>query len=261
MEMDNYSVYAHVFPNEKIYIGLTSKEPEKRWKNGNGYRNQKLMWRAIQKYGWNNIEHIIIDSNLTRLDAENLEIQLIKEFNSNDNNKGYNISTGGESANGHILTNETKHQLSIVNTGKTLSNETKNKISNTLKGIRRSEDTKEKMRIAKIGENNPNYNKRGVNNSFYGYKFSEKSKEKMSIAHKGKKLSESTKKKLSEQRKGIKHPLIRSVICVETGIIYDYIRQASELTHISESHISQVCSGKRKSAGGYHWKYYIKDCA
>lgn len=52
----NYSVYVHVFPNGKLYIGATRQEPKKRWRGGGGYRNQKAMHEAILKYGWDNIK-------------------------------------------------------------------------------------------------------------------------------------------------------------------------------------------------------------
>lgn len=35
--MNNYIVYKHIFPNNKIYIGLTRQKPERRWRNGDGY--------------------------------------------------------------------------------------------------------------------------------------------------------------------------------------------------------------------------------
>ena len=37
--MKNYTVYKHISPNGKIYIGITSKEPIKRWNGGSGYLN------------------------------------------------------------------------------------------------------------------------------------------------------------------------------------------------------------------------------
>ena len=63
--MDNYKVYVHVNKiNGKLYIGLTkSKNPNRRWENGNGYRNNILFNRAIQKYGWDSFEHIVLFEN------------------------------------------------------------------------------------------------------------------------------------------------------------------------------------------------------
>ena len=44
------------------------------------------------------------------------------------------------------------------------------------------------------------------------------------------------------------------VLCVETGIIYDSGKQASELTGTCRSSISNCLNGKRNKAGGFHWK-------
>lgn len=90
----SWCVYKHTAPNGKVYIGITSKSPEQRWKNGNGYSNQ-LFGRAIAKYGWENIQHEIIESNLNECDAKKLEKQLIKKYKSNEKLFGYNVSDGG----------------------------------------------------------------------------------------------------------------------------------------------------------------------
>lgn len=47
----------------------------------------------------------------------------------------------------------------------------------------------------------------------------------------------------------------RSVMCVETNTQYKSISEASRITGVYHSNISAVCRGKRKSAGGYTWKY------
>lgn len=31
---NNYSVYIHIFPNSKVYIGITKRQPKDRWQNG-----------------------------------------------------------------------------------------------------------------------------------------------------------------------------------------------------------------------------------
>lgn len=46
----------------------------------------------------------------------------------------------------------------------------------------------------------------------------------------------------------------RPVIC-ENGRRFGSIAEASEATGTSQSHISSVCRGERKRAGGYHWAY------
>ena len=48
----------------------------------------------------------------------------------------------------------------------------------------------------------------------------------------------------------------KKVICVETEVIYKNITSAAQETNIDGSSIGRVCSGKRKTAGGFHWRYY-----
>ena len=48
----------------------------------------------------------------------------------------------------------------------------------------------------------------------------------------------------------------RKVVCMETGIIYNSIVQASKETNSCSSKISECCSGKREKTNNLHWKYY-----
>ena len=74
-----YCVYMHITPNGKRYIGQTCCEPNRRWQNGYGYVGQ-IFFCAIKKYGWNNIQHIILADNLTSDEADSIEQEYIKKF-------------------------------------------------------------------------------------------------------------------------------------------------------------------------------------
>lgn len=89
--MNNYTVYRHIFPNGKIYIGMTRQDPLRRWNNGRGYRTQTLMSRAINKYGWENVQHEIVAFGLSKEQAERMEIDLIASEKANDPKYGYNV--------------------------------------------------------------------------------------------------------------------------------------------------------------------------
>jgi group I intron endonuclease len=121
--MNNWIIYKHTFPNGKHYIGKTSQTPEDRWgKNGNRYQKQKLIWHAIQKYGWDNVTHEILYTNLSEEEANNKEIECIKKYHSHckdPEGPGYNISKGGE---GFLIIDESKRQEIIKewNEGKTV---------------------------------------------------------------------------------------------------------------------------------------------
>lgn len=63
-------------------------------------------------------------------------------------------------------------------------------------------------------------------------------------------------RKCMEQRKEGQKKKVR---CIETGIIYNSITNASKDTNIPTVNISAVCNGRRKTTGGYHWEFVDKD--
>lgn len=97
MSENAYSVYCHLNKiNGKRYFGITKQQPEKRWgRNGRNYKNQAF-YNAIQKYGWDNFEHIILFTNVSKEFAENKEIELISEFKTFNCDYGYNLALGGD---------------------------------------------------------------------------------------------------------------------------------------------------------------------
>ena len=95
LNVGDYIVYRHTFPNNKIYIGITKQNVNKRWGNGKHYKNQ-VVGRAIKKYGWNNIKHEIIYNGLSENEALKIEQDLIKKYKSNQKEYGYNKTIGGE---------------------------------------------------------------------------------------------------------------------------------------------------------------------
>lgn len=52
--------------NHKKYIGQTCRNPQERWKNGHGYNRQGVIGQAIQKYGWDNFDRIILEQVQTQ---------------------------------------------------------------------------------------------------------------------------------------------------------------------------------------------------
>ena len=91
-----YFVYCHTNKsNNKKYFGITKQKPKDRWDSGHGYRGNRYFWSAIKKYGWDNFEHIILKDSLSLEEANYWEEYYIKQYNSTDNNFGYNLSLGG----------------------------------------------------------------------------------------------------------------------------------------------------------------------
>lgn len=149
-KLNNFTVYMHINKeNNKKYIGITQRNVEKRWQEGEGYAKQPLFYKAIKKYGWDNFEHKILLSNLTKETAFKMEIQFIKFYKSNQREFGYNISSGG----------------GFVWSGLKHSEESKQKMSKTKKLNPKpvSEERRRKLSKKHSGKNNPMYGKSGAN--------------------------------------------------------------------------------------------------
>lgn len=116
MENHNYCVYIHINKiNGKKYVGITCKDPKKRWNNGYGYYRNKHFFSAIKKYGWDLFEHKILFQGLTAEEAGEKEKELIAYYKSNFSEFGYNICNGGET---NILPKKSLEKISKANKGK-----------------------------------------------------------------------------------------------------------------------------------------------
>lgn len=223
----NYVVYKHTFPNGKVYIGITCQKVEYRWrKDGSGYKpkkdNYSPMWNAIQKYGWENVEHEILYENVTKEFASQKEKELIIFYNSTSHANGYNVSLGGIFNN---MSEETKKKISEAKKGNNYGMIGENA---PMYGKHHSEETKDILR-EKLAKNN---------NPMYGKHHSEETIEKL-------------KKATSDISKGVFQ------IDENDNIIGEFssISSAAKETGINKQCISFCLRGKYKKAGGYFWKY------
>lgn len=107
----NYTVYRNISPCGKVYVGITRLSLRDRWGNGGcRYRRCKLFYRAIQKYGWDNIVHDIILSGVSKSEAIYTERYLIKWYKLHG--ISYNITDGGESTKGIHMPQGAKERIS-----------------------------------------------------------------------------------------------------------------------------------------------------
>lgn len=237
-EQKTYSVYLHTSPSGKYYVGITSMKPSRRWDNGNGYKTQ-IFYRAIQKYGWDNIDHEIVASNLTREEAENFEILLIRELHSNEPKYGYNIENGGSSIG--KMSEQSKKKLSEAKKGR-MSGE-----NNPMYGKHHTEKTKLKLKKVHQGEKSYWYGKthseetkNKISEANKDRNFSDEHKEKLSQAHKGKTFSEEHKRKISETNKG-KRRFIKPVIC--DGVEYECVKDCAKFYGIKADTMRKWLNG------------------
>lgn len=228
-----FVIYRLVSPSGKSYIGLTSKSFNTRLKrHTQSHKSRTLGCRklsqAFDKYPpntWNN--EILYKTNEKEV-AQNEEVEYIKLYDSIEN--GYNILPGGtlgrlgikhtpeavekiRQANvGLKHSEERKRENSLRQIGKKLTNEHRINIGNAVRGRKMkpiSEQTRHNMSISHIGIKMPAFteeHKNKIRLSNTGQKFSKETKEKMSLSAKKRlPISEETKKKLSQARKGEKN--------------------------------------------------------
>lgn len=223
-----YSVYKHTCPNGKVYIGITRGAVNRRWKNGKGYSMQPLFNRAIVKYGWDNIQHEILCENLTEEEAKQKEVDLISFYKSNDSQYGYNCTAGGDGKSGVATSEETKERLRAAALGKKPDGETRKRMSEA-----------QRRRFSR----NPRF-------------VSEETRQKMSMSRKG--IASPNKGKFGALNKTSKRIVMYSIDGVLLGE-YGSIQEAGRLHGVSHADISKCCSFKRKTAGGYIWRF-ADDC-
>lgn len=233
-EDKKFCVYRHTSPSGKVYIGITCQNPIRRWAHGHGYRRNQYFSNAIAKYGWEAFTHEILFDGLTKEEACEKEIELIKFHRSNNDDYGYNISSGGEFAGtGHRVSDELRRQLSECRMGekhplygKHLSEETRRKMSEAHKGYKPTPEECRQRSERQMGEKNHNY---------------------------GKRASEETRRKQSESRR--KYTIVQMNLDGEIVATYPTTRAAAVSVNGHATSIAAVCRGKKNKTAGYRWRY------
>ena len=245
-----YTVYAHITPNNKRYFGITSTDVKKRWySDGSGYKSQRLFWRAIQKYGWNNIKHIIVVEAVSKEWACQLEKLLIARYNSNDPQYGYNVYSGGDTGPlGFKFPKEFGEQIRQRNLGRTLSEETRHKMSLSHKGKPHSKEHNKKVALANTGR-----------------KLSKEQRDKLSESHRGQVHSQESCKRqgqalsqhynnLSEEEKAqwtsaMINASKRPVLLYQDDVLIQEFssgKECADYLGVSPSFVCMIISGKRR---------------
>lgn len=91
-----YIIYKYKSPSNKYYIGITDNEDRRKSEHRKKQNNSETtkFARAIQKYGFDNLDYSILAEVETYEEANEKEIEYIIEYDSFEN--GYNGTKGGD---------------------------------------------------------------------------------------------------------------------------------------------------------------------
>lgn len=232
----NYCVYCHITPSKRRYVGI-SLDHIKRWNSGKGYAKNYLFNRAIQKYGWDNIEHVILYSGLSEDEAKRIEEDLIEKWHLTDPKYGFNLREGGDgSFSEHSRELMSKSRMGNKNSvGREVADDTRAKISQSLREYYK--------------DHKP---------TFSGRHHSKATIEKLKARH----FSDETRAKMSKNHASVagannpsSRPIRQLSLSGELICEYDYAKLAATKYNIDLSAIIKCCKGKQKTCGGYRWEY------
>lgn len=195
--------------NNKVYIGQGKNLQVRIQGHLNSYKNEnnnKYFHRSIRKYKIENfqVEILVQEKNLLKPELDDLEIDFIRLYNSNNPKFGYNMTTGGEGSNGYKHTQEAKEKFSKIHKGKKHTQEAKEKIGKASSSRKMSQETKKNVSKVHKGKIVSEETKQKLRDYNLGKKLTEETRKKM----RNKIISQETRKKMSKSHKenlGKKH--------------------------------------------------------
>ena len=116
----NYKVYILTLGDGRVYIGMTRQKLNLRCRKG-AYAPITVIGKAIEEFGWDAFKVGVIADNLTKQEAEKLEMESIARYDSTNPLKGFNVALGGNIVGRHSKV--TRQKMSECQKGRKLSEE------------------------------------------------------------------------------------------------------------------------------------------
>lgn len=229
-----YQIYEHISPSGKRYIGQTCQSLSRRWRNGLGYIRNKYFYRAIEKYGWDNLQHCVLCQCSTLAEANRVEADLIAKYKSNDPRYGYNISGGGDGST--RVAESTRRLMSRLRKGRFVGKDNPNY------GRKRSAEERARMSAALREYYSTHVSPRR------GAPLSEEARSKMSASRKKSTRAQEAIRRLNQSK-------AKPVRCIETGTVYSSTHEVERQKGYRQGNIAAACRGEYAQAYGFHWEY------
>lgn len=208
--------------NRKVYIGLT-KDPAVRFSSH--YRSRlsgkTRLKKSMKKYGIENFEMTVLEEHDTKEAVKAAEIRLIAEYDTQNPDKGYNMTSGGDGC--PDLSEDAKEKMRAAKRGRRASPETRLKMSKAQKGRIMSPEHCKNLSIARL----------------------------KTLAEKGPhRVSEETRSRISEASRGSKNPSAKLDECkvrqikellTQGKLTYN---QIADMFHVSRPTIRCIKDGR-----------------
>lgn len=258
---NRWTVYIHIVSKkisgydwDKYYVGITKQKPKYRWNNGNGYL-KGYMRNAIQKYGWDNIQHEIIIDHISEKEAKELECHLIALLKSNNSQYGYNLTDGGDGTRGKTSSKTQKECARKLLKCKWENNSFRQKMSG------RNQHKAVSVILLNTGEVFDTETQAAKTYNFTTHQISNYCSGKvncMSVDDNGyylKWMKYVDAVNLSEDeiqsiiRSDVKPIRLNPYVCLNTDEIFYYAADVYKKYHLRSSSLTACCSGNTKSCG------------
>lgn len=199
-----YVLFRKSDPEKIRYVGITVHDDVMKRFNGHLQKTKNGVNRPVNdwigKY-YPDVDIKKVDSATTWEDICAKEIQLISKLKA-DRHKLLNQTEGGEGTVGFKDSVETRAKKSLALTGRSVSEETRIKISKSNTGKRRTAEAKKKMSQKKLGKKLSKEHREKIGNANIGKKRSAQQCKNISQSLKGRKMTEAHYKSIvAAQRK------------------------------------------------------------
>lgn len=236
----SFLVYKHTNKNNgKVYIGITSQTPNRRWQNGAGYYGS-YFYNAILKHGWDGFKHEILFEGLTKEQAEELETELIAKYGSANRENGYNVSLGAKYE---------KIRLGVKKYGKEnhRSQPIRQIDPNTMSVVAVWDSQNLAAETLGISRKGITKNCLGKSKTFKGYiwEYESKDYQKPQRYDVGKYPHTKIQKR------------VKMVTACGDVYCFDSIKDAAKFANIKQCSVSRYLTGSRKDSTGRRWFYDI----
>ena len=251
--------------NGKKYIGQ-SKDIMRRWAQEKDMQFRRVnahLFNAFKKYGLDMFAFTVL-CECKQTELYELEKLLISELETHKPEKGYNKTFGGEGGNS---TSETREKISDALKGRAKSPETKEKLSISLRGRSFSDETLRKMSESGKKRKASAETRRRISEGLKGRVVSAETRQKIGAKTRGLIHNAQARAKISAGLKGkmlgAKHPQARPVLqYTKAGEFireFDCSATAGRVLGSWGRNIRRAAAGKGLSACGYVWRYKGKN--